>query len=155
VGCISTCVDVGEGRLCWGWEGRRTEFLSQRDPSETESSARQALPSFPFPSPEHAPKKKILALTLRLDIIKQEHRRRDPPRIPTQRLPRPRLEEHPIDIVEVGEIRVDLHHPVRLHEDDGPDEDQRDGPAEEGFDLDPRDDVVEGPRHVERDGGDG
>ena len=156
IGRSSVCGDglagvrVRRGR--WGGVGeRRTVDLSRRHSPQTLSWDKHD-PLSPF-HPRTSRKEK-LALTLRLNTIKQKHRRSHPPRIPTQRLPRPRLQKDSIHIMEVGKIRVNLHHPVRLHEDHSPDEDQRDGSAEEGFYLDPCDDVVQGPGDVQRDCGD-
>ena len=56
-----------------------------------------------------------------------------------------------IDVVEVGKVGVYFDDPVRLYKDDGTNEDPTGISRKERFDLHPRDDVVQGPRHVERD----
>jgi len=60
-----------------------------------------------------------------------------------------------VDVVEEGEVGVYFDDPVGEGEDDGDDEDAARVGGQEGLDLHPRDDVVQAPGHVERDGADG
>lgn len=57
--------------------------------------------------------------------------------------------------MKVGEVRIDLQDPVRLYKYYGSNVDPRHAAGEEGFVLEPCDDIVQGPRSVEKDGTDG
>ena len=47
-----------------------------------------------------------------------------------------------VDVVKVCEVGIYLHHPIRLHKDDGPDEHPAGVFGKERFDLHPGDNVV-------------
>jgi hypothetical protein len=57
-----------------------------------------------------------------------------------------------VDVMEISEVGIYLHHPIRLDQDDGPDEDSAPEPREEGLELHPRNDIVQTPGCVEKDG---
>lgn len=59
-----------------------------------------------------------------------------------------------IDIVEVGEVGIYLHDPVRNAEDDSANEEPAPPFREKWFELHPSDDIVQYPRSIEEDGGD-
>ena len=65
------------------------------------------------------------------------------------------MQEDVVDAMEVGEVGIDLNDPVWLDKDDGADVEEADGPGEKGFVLHPRNNVMEGPGHVERNGANG
>lgn len=71
--------------------------------------------------------------------------------IPEQRLPRSGNQEDGVDVVEVSEIGIDLHHPVRPGKNDSDDVDERDAAGQERAVLHPRNHVVHGPGDVEAD----
>ena len=73
--------------------------------------------------------------------------------IPESWLERPSLEEDLVDIVEVGEIGIDLDDPVGPAKHDGHDVDARDTAGEEGAVFHPCYHVVQGPGDVEPDCG--
>ena len=66
-----------------------------------------------------------------------------PPRVTTQCFPRACLQKQLVDVMEVGEVRVYLEYPIRLRQDDSADEDQTDGPGQEGLDLHPGNNIVQ------------
>lgn len=82
------------------------------------------------------------ALTLCLDRVEQEDGRSHPPRVSTQRFPWPCLEEHLIDIVKIGEIRIYFDDPVWLHQYHRTDEDEAHRPREKWLDFEPRNDIM-------------
>lgn len=73
------------------------------------------------------------------------------PGIPEERLEGPRFQENPVDVVEVGEVGVDLQDPVRLDQQHGGDVEQGDAAREERPVLHPCDDIMQTPGDVEAD----
>ena len=69
---------------------------------------------------------------------------------PKQSLQWPSGHEDLVLAAEIGEVRVYLHDPVRLHGDDGADVDPACSLGQEWLILEPCDDVVEGPGYVEQ-----
>lgn len=69
----------------------------------------------------------------------------DPPRIAEDGLDRPRFREEIAvgEVVEEGERRIYLHHPVWLHKDDGANKDTAAPLGHERLDLHPGDDIVQ------------
>lgn len=70
---------------------------------------------------------------------------------PAEGFVRPGVFKQVIDVVKVSEVGVYFDHPVRLRKDDGTDEDPTRISRKERFDLHPGDDIVQGPRRVQRD----
>jgi hypothetical protein len=68
-------------------------------------------------------------------------------------LDRTSFEEDGVDLVEVGEVCVDLKYPIWLRQYDGADVEVADSLAQERFVLNPSDYIVKTPGHVEEDCG--
>lgn len=86
------------------------------------------------------------------DVVEQNNRREDPPRIAEKGFVWPGVDEEVAvrtDLVEEEKVCGNLEYPVRLCEGDSDDVYQANTPAEERFDLDPGDDVVQRPAGVE------
>lgn len=69
--------------------------------------------------------------------------------IPKKRLKWTRRQKDLIDIVEIGEVSIDLQDPIRLHQQHGDDVEPRDPLRQERSILHPRDDFVQAPGDVE------
>lgn len=69
--------------------------------------------------------------------------------VPAKGLIRSSVLEDVVDIVEICKICIDFHYPIWLHKDDGADEDPARILGQERLNLNPSDDIVQGPGHVE------
>lgn len=72
--------------------------------------------------------------------------------IPEECFKDPCLQVDVVDVVEVGKVRVNLQSPVWLGQGYSSNKDEACFASNEGFNLDPRDDIVEVPRCYEENG---